>query len=111
MAARKEATTKPQHGFNDVIGLLLIAASVLLLGALFSFDVGDVVDRIPPNPHVHNICGKAGAWIAKLLFFVFGAGAFIVPPLMLAFGVGHWFEFLSYLRRRWMWAVVMFLSW
>src|SRR4051812_106370 len=109
--ARKETSPKPHHGFNDIIGIVLIAASLLLVVALFSFDRCDLSSVCnPPNSPVHNLCGKLGAWLANGLFFMFGAGAFVLPPLMLAFGLGHLFEFLSYIRRRWLWATVLFLS-
>ncbi len=51
-----------------------------------------------------------GAWLANGLFFLFGAGAFVLPPLMLMFGLGYLFEFFSYIRRRLLWASVLFIS-
>ncbi len=109
--ARKDSSTKPHHGFNDIIGIVLIAGSLLLVVALFSFDRCDLPSVCnPPNSPVHNLCGKLGAWLASGLFFLFGAGAFVLPPLMLAFGLGYLFEFLSYIRRRWLWAIVLFVS-
>ncbi|MDB6026504.1 MAG: Cell division protein FtsK, partial [Verrucomicrobiales bacterium] len=109
--ARKDSTPKPHHGFNDIIGIVFIAASLLLVVALFSFDRCDLASVCnPPNSPVHNQFGKFGAWLANGLFFLFGAGAFVMPPLLLAFGLGHLFEFLSYIRRRWLWAIVLFFS-
>ncbi len=108
--ARKDSSSKPPHGFNDIIGIVLIAAGLLLVVALFSFDRCDVCDCNPPNAHVHNLCGKLGAWLAKGFFFLFGAGAFVLPPLMLVLGLGYLFEFFSYIRRRLVWAIILFLS-
>ena len=103
--ARKDSSPKPHHGFNDIIGIVLIAGSLLLVVAMFSFDRCDLSNVCnPPNSPVHNLCGKLGAFLANGLFFFFGAGAFVLPPLMLAFGLGFLFEFLSYIRRRWLWA-------
>lgn len=43
-------------------------------------------------------------------FFLFGAGAFLVPALMLFSGLGFFFEFWSYFRRRWVWSLLLFIS-
>ena len=65
--ARKDTSPKPHHGFNDIIGLVLIAASVLLVVALFSFDIRDLpIDSTNVNPVAHNLIGKFGAWMAKI---------------------------------------------
>jgi S-DNA-T family DNA segregation ATPase FtsK/SpoIIIE len=109
--ARKESRTAPHaHGWNDVVGIALIAAALLLLVAQLSFDPLDVaVNRAPPNETTHNWVGGFGAWMANGLFKLFGAGAFVAPFLMLAFGLGHLFELLAYLKRRWAWGVVLFI--
>src|SRR6185436_9753480 len=110
--ARKD-TAKPaaQRGFSDIIGIVLIAAALLLLAAQLSFDRQDVnSNRIPSNEITHNWIGSAGAFMANGLFFLFGAGAFVLPMLLLLFGLGHLFEFLSYLKRRWPWAGVLFFT-
>ena len=62
-----------------------------------------------PNNPPHNLVGIWGAWLAAKLFFVFGIGAFMVPVLLIMFGLGYLLQFLSYLRRRWMWGVVLLL--
>ena len=110
--ARKDSTKTAQHrGFGDVIGIVLISAALLLLVAQVSFDKQDVaVNRIPSSETAHNWIGSAGALGANGLFFLFGAGAFVLPVLLLLFGLGHLFEFLSYLKRRWAWAAVLFFT-
>ncbi len=110
--ARKAAPPSPApHGFNDTIGIALIAAALLLMVALLTHDRRDLsVNSVPPNEATHNLGGPIGAWAANKMFFVFGAGAFILPLLMLAFGVGHIFQFLSYLRQRWFWAAILFFT-
>ncbi len=87
--ARKESPDKPAHrGFSDTIGIALLAAALLLLVALVTHDRHDLsANRVPPNETVHNLGGPIGAWVADKMFFVFGAGAFILPVLMLAFGL------------------------
>jgi DNA segregation ATPase FtsK/SpoIIIE, S-DNA-T family len=108
--ARKEATQPQSHGLNDVIGIVLGAAALLLMVALLSHDPRDLAaNRVPPNNPVHNLGGPAGAWVAQKLFWIFGVGAFMIPVLLLMFGLGYLFQFLSYLQRRWLWGGVLLL--
>ncbi|HYV32081.1 MAG TPA: DNA translocase FtsK 4TM domain-containing protein, partial [Candidatus Binatia bacterium] len=110
--ARKEPTKAVhQRGFSDILGILLIAGALLLLLAQLSFDRQDVAsNRLPANETTHNWIGSAGAFGANGFFFLFGAGAFVLPVLLMLFGLGHLFEFLSYLKRRWAWAAALFLT-
>jgi S-DNA-T family DNA segregation ATPase FtsK/SpoIIIE len=93
---------------GDVLGIVLISASLLLLAALFSYDPGDV----PPsgtevNAEAHNWIGRAGAWTAFGLFWVFGGGSFLLPILLFLFGLSYLFQLMAYFHRRWPWAVVL----
>jgi S-DNA-T family DNA segregation ATPase FtsK/SpoIIIE len=111
MARKESKNVEHARGFSDVIGILMIAAAVLLLVAQLSFDRYDVADnRVPPNATTHNWIGAAGAFAANGLFFLFGAGAFVLPVILLIFGVGYLFEFFSYLKHRWIWGAVLFVS-
>ena len=106
--ARKEAPQSQSHGLNDVIGILLGAAALLLMVALLSHDAHDMAaNRVPPNNPPHNLGGPLGAWCALELFRVFGIGAFMIPVLLLMYGLGYLFRFLSYLQRRWLWGGVL----
>jgi DNA segregation ATPase FtsK/SpoIIIE-like protein len=111
--ARKEPKEAAQHtrGFNDIIGFVLIALAALLLLAQLSFDRHDVSsNQFPPNQTTQNWIGQAGAIGANGLFFLFGAGAYLIPIFLTLFGVSHLWDFFAYLRRRWVWGVVLFLS-
>src|SRR5262245_52317976 len=111
MARKASERAAPARGLCDVIGIVLIAAGLLVLVAQLSFDPQDVAaNKYPPNKTPHNWIGQAGAWGANGLFFLFGAGAFVLPFLGMLFGVGYLFEFFAYLKRRWIWATVLFLS-
>ena len=108
--ARKEASQRHSHGLNDVIGVVLGAAALLLLVALLSYDPHDsAANMVPPNSPQHNLGGPLGAWTASVLFRIFGIGAFMIPVLLLMFGLGYLFQFLSYLQRRWLWGGVLLL--
>ncbi|HEX4120121.1 MAG TPA: DNA translocase FtsK [Verrucomicrobiae bacterium] len=107
---RKDAAKSQSHGLNDVIGIVLGACALLLLVALLSYDPHDsALNFVPPNNPPRNLGGPAGAWVALKLFRVFGIGAFMLPVLLLMFGLGYIFEFLAYLQRRWVWGVVLLL--
>ncbi|HEY0455115.1 MAG TPA: DNA translocase FtsK [Verrucomicrobiae bacterium] len=111
--ARKVSQRNAQpnaRGLSDVIGIVLIALALLLLVAQFSFDRRDVAhNTMPPNVTIHNWIGIVGAYVANGFFFLFGAGAYVLPVILLIFGLGYIFEFFSYLKRRWAWAVALFL--
>lgn len=72
---------KPQR-WNELSGLLLSAASVLLLMSLISHDPNDLAYvSSSPNPRVHNLCGVAGAWTAEVARLALGWTAFGLPLL------------------------------
>ncbi|MCX7722049.1 MAG: DNA translocase FtsK [Verrucomicrobiae bacterium] len=97
---------------NDILGVVLVALAVLLLVAQMSFDPRDLAFlHSPPNPFTRNWIGPVGAHVAYGFFFVLGAGAYAVPVLIGAFGLGYLLDLLGYLRRRpfwaWLWAFVL----
>jgi DNA segregation ATPase FtsK/SpoIIIE, S-DNA-T family len=108
---KPDSTSESEHGFGDVIGVALLAVAALLLVAQLSFDRYDLaLVRNPPNHPAHNWIGPLGAWLAYGTFFVFGATAYALPLLFSLFGLAHLLDFLHYLKRRWIWAVVLMLA-
>src|SRR5580698_8302638 len=108
--ARKDSAQSQSHGLNDVIGILLGAAALLLMVALLSYDPRDLAANIvPPNNPLHNRIGPLGAWTALILFRVFGVAAFMIPVLLLIYGLGYLLRFLAYLQRRWLWGALLLL--
>ena len=108
--ARKDSESTPEHhGFNDVVGVVLLGLALLLFIAMASFDRYDIkATTTMPNVFAHNWIGRAGAWIAHYFFQAFGAAAFVIPVLSLLFGFSCFFNTLHYLRRRWAWGLVLF---
>jgi DNA segregation ATPase FtsK/SpoIIIE, S-DNA-T family len=103
------------HGFNDVIGVALLAAALLLLVAQLSFDRYDLsFFRDPHNKPVHDWIGTIGAYIAWFSFIPLGLVGYLLPWLLAMFGVAYLLNFLGYLRERlrWslLWASVLLLS-
>ena len=93
--ARKDSTNPPAtRGFSDTIGIALIASALLLMVALVTHDRHDLsANSVPPNETIHNLGGPIGAWVAEKMYFVFGAGAFVLPLLMLRLGLAIYSNF------------------
>jgi DNA segregation ATPase FtsK/SpoIIIE, S-DNA-T family len=100
-------TSEPHHGWNDVIGVALLALALLLFVSQVSFDRFDISSICdPPNKPVHNWIGIGGAYVAWSSFLVLGVIAYVLPWLLAFFGVGYLLQFLSYLRERLWWSVI-----
>jgi DNA segregation ATPase FtsK/SpoIIIE, S-DNA-T family len=100
----------PARGEGGILGLVLLAAAVLLLLAQFSFDKNDVAaNTAEPNAEIHNLIGRVGAHVANAGFFAFGAAAADTPPLLLLIGLVPFVDQLQHLRRRWPWCVALLL--
>jgi DNA segregation ATPase FtsK/SpoIIIE, S-DNA-T family len=108
MARKASSSEVAARGFGDIIGIVLIAASVLTLVALFSYDPKDVsATGTATNPTTHNWIGPAGAWLGFLLFFLLGAAAYLLPILLFCFGLSYLFQLMAYFHRRWPWAAIL----
>jgi len=111
MARKASAEASSAHSISDIVGVVLLAAALLLLVAQFSFDRNDLSNlRNPPNHPAHNWIGPIGAQLAYASFFACGFSAYMLPVLLGGFALGCWFDVLAYLKRRWPWAVVLLLS-
>ena len=115
MARKSDDASKSNRGFNDVIGIALLALALLLLVAQFSFDRYDLKSvRVPANHEVHNWIGTIGAYLAWFSFMPLGIAAYLLPWVFAAFGVAYLMNFLGYLRERlrWclFWTALLFLS-
>jgi S-DNA-T family DNA segregation ATPase FtsK/SpoIIIE len=108
MARKASAAPESSRGFSDIIGVVLMCFAVLLLAALLSYHPHDVsANAVPPNASPHNWIGPFGAWLAYGCFLSVGAAAFVLPVMVFFVGVGCFFDSFAYLRRRWLWGVVL----
>ena len=111
MARKAASDSRSTRSFADIIGVVLVAAALLLLVAQLSFDRNDLaINRDPPNKPAHNWIGPLGARTAYAGFFVFGFSAYMLPLLLALFGLAYFFDTISYLKRRWAWAVVLMMA-
>jgi S-DNA-T family DNA segregation ATPase FtsK/SpoIIIE len=106
MARKASADSESSRGFNEIIGVALLAAALLLLVAQWSFDPRDLAFiKTSPNNPIHNWGDIVGAHVAFAFFFVLGAGAYAVPVLLAVFGSAFWFGYPDYVRRRARWPI------
>ena len=111
MSRQTAADSDSTRGFGDILGVMLLAVALLLLVSQLSFDRYDLsFVRDPPNRPAHNWIGPLGAYMAYGLFFALGVVAYVVPVLLALFGLGCLFDALSYLKRRWPWALLLLFS-
>ena len=91
MARKTDSGSDTNNGFGDIIGLVLLGTAALLFIAQISFDRSDIHWLVATSERrsVHNWIGPVGAWLAYAAFFVFGAAAYALPPLLLAFSLSH----------------------
>src|SRR5438270_765306 len=95
------------RGFDDIIGVALLAAALLLLVAQLSFDSHDIGFLAKPrNDPTHNWIGTMGAYSAWWVFLVFGVGAYFLPALLAVYGAAYLLGFLHYLRERLRWSLL-----
>ena len=107
MAKKSGEDSKAKNGFNDVIGLALLFAALILVVAQWSFDKNDISFLTThPNKSQHNWIGLLGAWLAYASFFVLGGAAYLLPVLLAIFGGSYLLNLFSYLRERIGWSVV-----
>ena len=105
----RKTPADPGNGFNDIIGVALLAAALLLLVAQLSFDSHDIrflfkaADKSSP---FHNWIGVGGAYLAWMFFLPLGVAAYLVPPLLALFGAAYLLNFLGYLRQRLRWSLL-----
>ena len=108
MARKDHSDSSPAHGFHDIVGIVLLGLTALLTVALLSYDWRDVSKNyVASVPHsTHNWIGPFGAWMAYGCFAWIGFAAYLLPIMFGILGLGCFWERLSFLRRRWPWAVL-----
>src|SRR5882724_2996854 len=107
----RKADSGSSRGFDDVIGVVLLLAALLLLMAQVSFDPHDIGYLYnPPMRPAHNWIGPLGAYIAWWVFLLLGMVAYLLPVLVAIFGAAYLLGFLHYLRERVRWSLLWSLG-
>ncbi len=108
MARQAKSDPTQGRGRRDLLGLILVAVSLVWLLALSSYDRLDV-HASPSNNPARNWIGLVGAHWADLSFLALGASSFLVPASALLFALGCLTDALNFARRRWQWLLVLTL--
>jgi S-DNA-T family DNA segregation ATPase FtsK/SpoIIIE len=95
MPSKSASRTEEERSqpWGEFRAILLLAVGLILFLALISYDPGDLPSGLSfssqdtPNDPVYNMIGPLGALVAGFGFFIFGATAFLIPAVLIWFGV------------------------
>ena len=115
--ARPIAKSPTASAWSDISALLMLGTGMLLYLALISYTPRDVPAWVPlisqyatRNSPTQNFIGPAGAVVAGLHFFFFGAASFLIAALLLGFGGAKLFVPAMDVARRLGWMILFVLS-
>jgi S-DNA-T family DNA segregation ATPase FtsK/SpoIIIE len=110
------AKPRRHNPWNEVFGLIALGIGTVLFLALISYDPRDVPSWFqisyvsPSNDPTQNFIGPTGAIVAGVLYFVFGAAAYLVASVFLGFGGAKLFLPGFRIFQRLPWAVLFVLT-
>lgn len=77
-----------ERRFNEIKGIILLAAGLIILAGLVSFTPFDIsFYTTHPNVPPKNFIRTFGAYFSGVLFFFFGVSSYLIPLFVLAGGV------------------------
>ena len=92
---------QPRMGL-EWIGVLMIAFSILYILSLLSYSTSDPpLNSSNVENGYHNIIGPVGAYLSYISFIAIGFAAYMMPLLLLLFGLAFLHPFFYYLRNSW----------
>ncbi len=78
---------------NEIIAVILFAASLFLFLSLFTFTEQDLsFYTSSPNVAPQNATGVVGSYISGVLLFLVGKAAYVIPLLILVWGISRLFQ-------------------
>ncbi len=81
------AATKPKH-WNEMVGLLLFAAGLLIILGLLSYSAKDPCFSVSgTGGRTQNFIGIIGAYLSDVLLHLFGITSYLLPLFLFGFGV------------------------
>ncbi len=108
MAVKKEVM---RSGWLEAVGIILIAAGVLCLLGLMSYEWRDISAlKTPPNDPPVNFIGPVGAWFSYGLFGLLGLAAYLFPAGLLYLGLANLVKPDVGMGRRITWITVLLIS-
>jgi S-DNA-T family DNA segregation ATPase FtsK/SpoIIIE len=98
-------------GIRLVWGFLLLVLCIFLVLSFYSYDWRDISHlQAPPATPPSNLIGPVGAWLAYILFYLSGIGAFLIPIWCLVFGILMIFDRRENLWMKLLWCVLFMLA-
>ncbi|MDH3454398.1 MAG: DNA translocase FtsK 4TM domain-containing protein, partial [Desulfuromonadales bacterium] len=86
MSEKPRITFLREHIKKEIAGLIWMAAGLVLLLSLVSFNNNDPSFNNNLNPAaIHNFCGKVGAYVSDLFYQIIGLPALMIPFACLLF--------------------------
>jgi len=83
VVAARPAVRHLNRAMREMLGIAAIAVSLIMLLALFSFDVKDPGwSHTGTGVRVENSIGRAGAWFADVFLYLFGYMAYLLPLIV-----------------------------
>jgi S-DNA-T family DNA segregation ATPase FtsK/SpoIIIE len=108
MAVKRETV---RTGWQEALGITLLAVCILGILSLFSYDSHDVgIIAQPPNHPPANFIGPVGAWFAYLSFMAFGVCGYMVPAALAYIGLLCIFKREGHIWPKAIWMLVMLLG-
>jgi DNA segregation ATPase FtsK/SpoIIIE, S-DNA-T family len=110
------AKPRRHNAWNEVFGLITLGIGTVLFLSLVSYDPRDVPSWFqisyvsPSNDPTQNFIGPTGAIVAGVLYFAFGAAAYLVACVFLGFGGAKLFLPGFRIFKRLPWAVLFVLT-
>jgi S-DNA-T family DNA segregation ATPase FtsK/SpoIIIE len=110
------AKPRRHNAWNEVFGLIALGIGTVLFLALVSYDPRDVPSWFqisyvsPSNDPTQNFIGPTGAIVAGILYFAFGAAAYLVACIFLGFGGAKLFLPGFRIFKRLPWATLFVLT-
>lgn len=84
LCVTKQQALSKWHHSKEIVAIIGIGLCVLLLLGIYTYDPRDISFNVSTvNDPLQNAVGWIGAQIGFYLFFLFGAGSFVVPFLFL----------------------------
>jgi S-DNA-T family DNA segregation ATPase FtsK/SpoIIIE len=88
-----------QKRLNEIKAVILVALSLIILASLVSFNPFDLAFYTShPNTPPKNLIGTFGAYLAGVLFFLFGWPSYLIPIFLFWMGIRLFKQDLPYLR-------------
>lgn len=76
--------------WNEIQGILLFAAALIILISFITFDFSDLqLFTSKVNHPVKNFAGLFGAYLGALMFFIMGMSAYCLPVLILVWAIAR----------------------